>query len=322
MNLRESTKIERQLDRARALANATKEWFPVRVWRRVLAYNGLLLSAGISYQALFATFAALFLGILIFGVWFIGDPARLDALIKLINNYVPGLIGPAGAVTRQQLLELAQFNVTSLSISGIIAGGVLLWTASSWITYTRIAIRSVFGLPKDPRTYVWLKARDVIASLVFGALFIIDAALATISTNLFNDLVRVLGFEGMSTLTNAITRSGGLVLVFLLNTVVLTVMFFTLSGAVLRLRQLLGGATVGGLALTGLQVLSGFILRFGNSNPLLQTFVVFATLLLWFRLTAIVTLTAAAWVAEAQVGRGHPIKSRPRRASEQAEPAE
>lgn len=313
MNLRKSGAAERSLERARSLGARLKAWFPVRVWMRILNTNGLLLSSGVSYQALFATFAALYVGLAVFGVWFVAKEARLDSLIEILNTYIPGLVGDEGAVSRDQLIQLAQQNLAQFGWAGAVALAILAWTASSWITYSRMAIRSVFGLGKDPRPYVLLKGKDLIASLIFGAALLVGTALTTASTNLFSAVSGWLGLEDWSALTNALTRIGGLLLVFLLDTVVLGVMFMTLAGTVLTVRHVAGGALMGGLALTVLQVLGSLILTGGTSNPLLATFVVFVTLLLWFRLTAIVTLTAAAWVAEAAIDRGEPLQSRRRR---------
>lgn len=293
------------------LTKATMNWFPVRVWRRVLNYNGLLLSAGVSYQALFATFAALYVALLVFGAWFVADTARLDNLIEIINTYIPGLIGDAGAVTRDQLVTLAQHNLSGFGWGEVIAIAILLWTASNWITYSRMSIRAVFGLPKDPHAYLLLKAKDMLTSIVLGALLLSGAVLTTASTNLFNWFTHLIGATGWSFVTGLLVRIGGLVVVFLLDAGVLAVMFVTLSGAQLRYRQVLSGAALGGIALIALQVLGSFVLGAGTKNPLLATFVVFVTLLFWFRLTAVVMLTAAAWTAESLEKRGDAVASRP-----------
>lgn len=297
------------------LTIATMNWFPVRVWRRVLNYNGLLLSAGVSYQALFATFAALYVGLAVFGVWFVADSARLDNLIEIINTYIPGLIGDAGAVTRDQLMTLAQHNLGSLGWGGAVAVVILLWTASNWITYSRMSIRAVFGLPKDTHSYVLLKGRDMVTSIVLGAVLLAGAALTTASTNLFAWVTHLIGATGWSFVTGLFIRVGGLAVVFLLDAGVLAVMFVTLSGAQLRFRQVLSGAALGGIALIALQVLGSFVLGAGTKNPLLATFVVFVTLLFWFRLTAIVMLSAAAWTAESLEQRGNTVESRPAKPS-------
>ena len=67
-------------------------WFPIRVWRHFLQHNGFLLGAGISYQALFAIFAAIYVAFAITGLWLGGNVDAVNAMIALINSYIPGLI--------------------------------------------------------------------------------------------------------------------------------------------------------------------------------------------------------------------------------------
>lgn len=308
--------IKHHIKRVQRATARTLVWFPVRVWRRVLQYNGLLLSAGVSYQALFATFAALYVGLALFGLWFVAEDHRLNTLIEAINTYIPGLIGPEGAITRDQVVQLAQHNFAQFGWAGAIAVGVLIWTSSSWITYSRMAIRSVFGLPKDTASYALLKGIDVITALVFGGVLLIGAALTTAATNLFSTVVDWIGLGGFSTLAGVSARVAALVLVFLLDAAVLGVMFLTLSGAQLTARQVRSGALMGGLMLVLLQVLGSLVLGQGVSNPLLATFVTFITLLLWFRMTAIVTLIGAAWVAERAIDHGEPIRGKARKPSQ------
>ena len=54
--------------RASELTERTLAAFPVRVWRHFLQNNGFLLAAGVSYQALFAIFAAIYLAFAIAGL--------------------------------------------------------------------------------------------------------------------------------------------------------------------------------------------------------------------------------------------------------------
>lgn len=290
-------------------------WFPIRVWRRVLQYNGLLLSAGVSYQALFATFAAVYVGISVFGLWFVSEDHRLTTLIESINAYIPGLIGPKGAITREQVVELAHHNFSQFGWAGAVAVVLLIWTSSSWITYSRMAIRSVFGLPKDTGGYLRLKGIDLITALVLGGVLLIGTALTTAATNLFTTVAGWIGLDSFSHASRFWARVAALILVFVIDAVVLGAMFLILSGAELRVRQVRTGALLGGVALVLLQLLGSFVLGRGVSNPLLATFVTFVTLLLWFRLTAIVTLTAAAWIAERAIDQGEPIRGRVRKPS-------
>jgi len=73
-------------------------------------------------------------------------------------------------------------------------------------------------------------------------------------------------------------------------------------------RRLLGGSLLGAGALVVLQVGGSFLVGSATSNPLLATFTVFIGLLLWFRLSAIVTLVAAAFIYTAARDRNESLR--------------
>ena len=80
-------RFDEPLSRATAITQRTLAWFPVRVWRHFLQHNGFLLAAGVSYQALFATFAAIYVAFAITGLWLGGSEQAIASLIDLINSY-------------------------------------------------------------------------------------------------------------------------------------------------------------------------------------------------------------------------------------------
>jgi membrane protein len=297
------------VQRVSELTQKTLALFPVRVWRHFLSRNGFLLAAGMSYQALFAVFAAVYVIFSVAGIWFASRPETMQALEDLINTYVPGLIGEHGAIKPSDLEALAHSSTFLLSWTGIIAAAGLIWTAIGWVTYSRLGVRSVFGLPKDTRSYVLLKARDLLAALIFGAVLLFASALTVASTAAVSWMFRVLGISSDSFWYKVAGGSVGLLLVLIINTGVLAAMFRFLSGASVPWHRLWSGSFLGGGALTVLQLLGGTLISSVTNNPLLATFAVFVGLLLWFRLTSIVTLVAAAWIAVAAGDRGISLRS-------------
>lgn len=297
------------VQRVTQITQKTLALFPVRVWRHFLARNGFLLAAGMSYQALFAVFAAVYVVFSVAGIWFASRPGTMQALEDLINTYVPGLIGEEGAIKPSDLAALADSSTFLLSWTGVIAAAGLIWTAIGWVTYSRLGVRSVFGLPKDTRSYVLLKARDLLAALVFGAVLLFASALTVASTAAVSWMFQLLGISSDSFWYKVAGGSVGLLLVLAINTGVLAAMFRFLSGASVPWRRLWGGSFLGGGALAVLQILGGTLIGGVTNNPLLATFAVFVGLLLWFRLTSIVTLVAAAWIAVAAGDRGISLRS-------------
>ena len=101
-------RFDEPIQAATKLTQATMAWFPIRVWRHFLINNGFLLGAGISYQALFAIFAAIYVAFAITGLWLGGNVDAVNAMIDLINSYIPGLISDSGGViTPEQVQEIA-----------------------------------------------------------------------------------------------------------------------------------------------------------------------------------------------------------------------
>jgi membrane protein len=301
--------FEEPIARVTTLTQNTLALFPTRVWRRFLAGNGFLLSSGMSYQALFAVFAAVYILFAVAGIWLTGSPETMDALIQLINTYVPGLIGTAsdpGVISVDDLTAIARSSTSVLTITGITAFVVLVWTAIGWITYSRIAVRAIFGLPKDRRSYVLLKARDFLVALVLGVALFAAAVLSVASTAAIDWLLSILD-EPLKDWSTFLVGAIGLAIVYVIDAIALMVLFRFLADAHLTIRRMLGGALLGGAALVVLQVAGGQLLGGATRNPLLSTFVVFIAMLLWFRLTSVVTLVAASWIAVAVEDRGQSL---------------
>lgn len=306
--------------RAKAFWDWVRSLFPVRVWLHFLDQNGLILAAGMSYQALFAVFAATYVGFSIAGIWLVGQPETLQSLLEILGTTIPGLFGEQGMLRGDDLVTAGP---SILSVTGIIAAGGLVWTAIGWMTFSRMSVRQVFGLPKDRRNYFLMKARDLLVALVLGAFLIVAAALSVASTEALDVVFSWFGVSTASLWYTVGVRGSGLVVVMAINTLVLVATFRFLSRAQIRWRRLWGGSHLGALGLLILQ-LAGSLLAGGvTRNPLLATFAVFIGLLLFFRLTSIVTLVAAAWIAVGASDRGEPmIQLNPLEAARQQELAE
>jgi membrane protein len=290
-------RFEEPIGRVTTLTNKTLALFPVRVWRHFLSRNGFILSAGMSYQALFAIFAGVYVVFAVAGIWLTSNQATLDALAALLNTYAPGLIGEEGIISMDELVEIASSSTSLFGWTGAVALAGLIWTAISWVTYARIAVRSIFGLPKDTRAYALLKARDFLAGFAFGAILLVAAALSVATSSFLGRLAALFGLPAGGGWSDFLVQGGAILVVFIIDTLALAVMFRFLSGAAMPWRRMWVGSLLGAAAISALQLLSGLLFASAAANALLATFAVFIGLLLWFRLTGIVILVAAAWVA-------------------------
>ena len=290
-------RLEEPVQRATELTRQTLAWFPIRVWRHFLRHNGFLLAAGVSYQSLFAIFGVLYLAFAIVGLWIGASPAAINRMIEIVNDYIPNLISENGLVTPEQVESVTTATATTLSITGGVALVVVVWTAIGFITYARRAVRDIFGLPFDTRSYLLLKARDFLAAAILGVALLLGAAVASIATWALTALFSAFGIGDLSLLTNTLTRIISLLVSFAINGAAMAALFRFLTGAALGWNRIWPGALLGGAAITVLQVGAGVLLIYTPSNPLLATFAVLIGFLLWFRLIGIVILVAGAWIA-------------------------
>lgn len=292
-------RFEEPVERATELTRRTLAWFPVRVWRHFLAHNGFLLAAGVSYQALFAIFAAIYVAFAIAGLLVIGSDDLTESLIRVINTYIPGLIDANGPITPESIDSIATASTSLFGVTGSVALIALVWTAIGWVTYSRYAVRDIFGLPKEPRPYVLMKARDLLAAVIFGVALLIGAAIGGFATWALNSVFSLFGWTMDSLWYESTARSAALVVAFAIDALALASLFRFLSGTSLRWRLIWPGSLLGGGAVVIVQIGAGWLFSRGPSNPLLATFAVFIGMLLWFRLVGIITLVAAAWIAVA-----------------------
>lgn len=293
-------RLDEPIERATNLTRKTLAWFPIRVWRNFLRNNGFLLAAAISYQSLFAMFSVIYTAFAVVGIWLGGSAPAVAGLISIINSYIPGIIGKEegqGLVTETDVAEIAQQSAGVLAITGAVAFVVALWTAIGFVTFTRRAVRDIFGLPFDTRNYVLLKARDFVAAAMFGLALLIGAALSWIAGGAVELIFDLLGLEGSSGWVWIVSRIASILVAFALNTAALAGLIRFLTGTSLQWRLILPGAALGGGAMIVLQFGAGLLLYYSPSNPLLATFSVVVGFLLWFRLVGIVILVAASWVA-------------------------
>lgn len=293
-------RLDAPISAATELTRKTLATFPVRVWRHFLQHNGFLLAAGVSYQALFAFFAVIYVAFAGVGLWLGGSPEAIQRLINVINGYIPNLILPAdqnGIFTTEQVTEIATGSASLLAITGLIALGTAAWTAIGFVTFTRRAVRDIFGLPFDTRSYVLLKARDLVAAVAFGIALLLASALSVAGTWALQWFFDLFGWNTASGLYRVGAGIASVVVSIALFTSALGLLFRFLTGTTLRWRRVWPGSILGGAALTVLQLGAGWLLRYTPSNPLLATFAIFIGLLLWFRAIGVIILVASAWIA-------------------------
>ena len=267
---------------------------PVRVFLQYNAKGGPLLAAGLSYQALFAVFAAIWVGFSVAGFAIRSNPELEAAFLGLLSANVPGLIdnGDGGVIDADAL-----FATNILTVTAAIAGIGLLVTALGWLASGRDAVRLLFGLPTAPTNFLLLKLKDLGLAFGFGIAMLASAGLSVLSTTALTWAFDAVGIDARSDLAIISARGVGLVFVLLLDAVVLGTFYRVVSGIAIPWRQLGQGVLLAALALGVLQALGSSLLGGATKNPLLASFAVIIGLLIWFNLICQVTLMGATWIA-------------------------
>ncbi len=263
-----------------------------RVAQHYLWEDGNLMAAGMSFYAVFAVFAGLVVGFSIVGAWLSGNPLLVSSLIDVINNTVPDLIGDEGALISPRQL----FNTSLYGWWGFVALLGLTWTATGWMFYTRQAVRAIFQVPRDPRSFFVKKLWDLSMALSIGILFILAATFSIVGTQLLEWFGGLLGLSPNSRLIGAGGALLGVVISLLINAATLTVLFRVLSRLPIPWKALGPGVLIGSGALAGLSIASGVLFDSATRNPLLVGFTVFGVLL-WFNLVSRVILMSASWIS-------------------------
>jgi membrane protein len=315
------TRLEVPLERVIELKDRTLAAFPVRVWRNFSYSNGFLLSAGMSYYVLFALFALLYVAFAGAGLWLGASDAAIGALVRLMNTYIPGLIGTdgEGLVSVDDVTEIAKSSGGVLGVTGAIALGVALWTAVGAVTFTRRAVRDLFGLPFDARSYWLLKARDFFSAIVFGGAMLVGAVVSWAGVWALEQLYHLLGWSTGSWPFDLSVRLLSVVVAFALDAAALALLVRFLTGTVLRWRYIWPGTLLGGGAMVILQLGAGLLLSRVPGNPLLASFAVIVGLLLWCRWLAIVVLIAASFIAVTAMDHDQPLEREDETAARKAE---
>ena len=265
---------------------------PVRVFLRFGASGGEIMASGMSFQAVFAIFAGIWVGFSIFGIVLAGNPDLLDAVVAQLSNAIPGLIGEGGAIDPEVLA-----SARILGWTGAIALVGLVLTAVGWLASTRDSIRRLFKLDPPTTNFLLLKLKDFGLALGFGIAIVLSSAVSLISNQGLSIVFDLVGIDTQSTFALVMAWLLGVLVVFAFDSLVLALAFRVLSGVKIPRRRLIAGAAIGGAALGVLKILGSQLLGGATSNPLLASFAVIIGIMIFLNLVCRVILISATWIA-------------------------
>ena len=275
----------------------------LRIVRALLLYTekrGPVLADSVTYRALFSVFAAVLLGFSAAALWLAGNPEAWNALVSAVNSVIPGLIGGENAVIREEDLRsgLDQFQ-SGLSIAAIAAVIGLLFAAIGAVGTLRSALHLIGGTVMDDGFFLWVILRNFAMAVGVAIAIVATAAITYFGTAGVSLALDWRGIDGDTVIAEVLTRTVGIVTVFVLDAALIAAIFLVLGGIRPPARALWGGALLGAVGLTVLQQLSGLFVRGAEANPLLGTFATLIALLLWINFSAQVILISCTYIVVA-----------------------
>jgi len=277
----------------------------VRAFLLYSEHRGAQLADSVTYRTLFSVFAGVLLGFSFAALWLSGNPDAWRALIAAVDSAIPGLVGEDGIIDPSAIQAPA-----GLTIAGVLSLIGLIGAAIGAIGSLRAALRILADRVSDDLFFVWVLLRNLGLAIALGALLVVSAAATFLGTASIDTLTGWLGLPEDSVVVAVATRIVSILIVFALDTVVVVLMFVTLSGLKAPAKALWTGAALGGIGLLALQELSGLFVGGASSNPLLASFASLIALLLWFNLSAQVILIASSVIITITGEREDRVRSR------------
>ncbi|GAA3588762.1 hypothetical protein GCM10022198_10550 [Klugiella xanthotipulae] len=278
--------------RVERLIEWVKTFRVVRVFLHFGKRGGNLLSAGMSFQAVFALFAALYVGFATLGLAIAGNTELQHAIVEQLNTLVPGLIGEQGATSLDSLIQ-----AEILGWTGALAAVSLISVAVGWLATAREAIRRMMAVPVVPSNAFLLKLRDFGLAAVLAVGIVISAVLMILSSSLLTTVLTCVGVAEDSWFFGTLTRVVALLVMFVFDAILLMSIYRVLSGVRVNRGILIRVSVVGGAALAVIQLLGSQLASGAGNNPLLASFATLIGILVWFNLICRILLLGAAWIS-------------------------
>jgi len=281
------------VDRAKALLEWWQHSRPGRANARFGARGGGLLTGGIAYAALFSVFAGLTIGYTVLMAVLGGNEELRDKVLDSLADSLPGLVdsGDGTGLIDPDVLVLSP----ALTVAGIVALVVLILSALSATAALRTGVRAMFGVVGGENA-VMGKVRALLGFVGMAFAVLLSAVLTTAVGAAAQWLLQVVGWTGAS---GVAVRAVGIGVTFVVDVATFLLVVKVLAGKDppwrdLWLGSFIAAAGIGVVRLLGTSVVAGSASR----NPLLASFGVLVTLLVWINLIARIVLLAAAWTAD------------------------
>ena len=255
--------------------------------------------AAITYFSVLALIPILLFAFAVLG--FVMTVLRPD----LINNIVDAFAGAVGAVepaTRQQLVGLVTDTLSNWRGVGIVALLSAVYAGAGWMDSLKKAVRAQwrpdFNMAENQGSIIKWTLVNLVTLVGLIVLIAVTFALASISTALADDLVRLIGLDEIGWLSPVLR-----IVPIIFSVGAGWLLFMYLFTVVPEDREpwpvVRRGALIGAIGLGVLQYTTGLLFNLFQYNRAASIFGPVIVLMLFFNIFAQLILFVAAWIATA-----------------------
>lgn len=275
----------------------------VKSFNRFDAYNGLKLSAALSYYTVFSICPLLIVIISLAGVFF-----GREAVEGRVYHQISGLVGSDTALQIQDIIRNTQMSSHG-KLGGIIGTVILIIGASGVFSEIQGSINYLWSIP-PPKKRAFLIA--VIRKLISFSLLIAFAFLLMVSltANAVVDLLfdRLKGLFSNSMVNLFYFLNIGLILLVISS--MFTLIFKILPNSNISWKHAFRGAIVTSVLFLIGKFVIGFYLGHSKIGATFGTTASIVILMLWIYYSSIILYFGACYTSEYAIYSGRPIKSR------------
>lgn len=275
----------------RRLEAARERWplldHAIRTVRHYGGVRGGQHAGGVTYFAFLSVFPVLALAF--FAVGWIARvyPDANDALVKAIEDVLPGIIGDKDNEISLGEIEDAGRIVGPVGLVGVLYAGL------GWLSALRSALVAVFEEPERMLPgFLVGKVRDLMSLVVLGVVLLTSVGVSGVATRISGWILEELGLGAE---LGWLLWVLGIVLGVAASTLMFLLMFRLLAQPPTPRRSLWAGALLGGVGFELLKQLSGVLLSSTRGQPAFQAFGIALILLVWINYFSQIVLYAAAW---------------------------
>jgi len=215
---------------------------------------------------------------------------------KVLDSVASSLPGLVDTGDGQGLIDPDSLVLSpALTVTGIVAVVVLILSALSATAALRTGVRAMFGAVGGENA-VMGKVRELVGFVGMAFAVLLSAVLTTAVGSAADWLLQVVGWSDSSGLT---VRFVGVLVTFVVDVATFLLVVKVLAGENPPWRDLWWGSVIAAVGIGVVRFLgTSVVAGSAGRNPLLASFAVIVTLLVWINLIARIVLLASAWTAD------------------------